>query len=269
LALATIWGIQFAPPFPYSALMLTYPLRASGLAMLAALLFCAGLATAAPAFAQEDPASLKEAQNILLMLGADIGKPDGQPGQKTVKALSDFQKQAGLPVTGKLDGKTMEALRGKREGFAGSLGGPRDKQPGGRASQRNQVESKPQAAGPAGDVDAQSLAVPTLPGQKAPLPPASLGSASGEPGQRRPVQSYASPGGPPVEEPGFEISDWLWIIPMLGIPIFLVVLWGGLRKPIPPLGAPGSAAANLARREPGFEGAQPEMAGTGRREPKL
>lgn len=238
--------------------MLIAPLRAA----LAALLLLA----AVPAKAQDD--TLKEAQNILLMLGADVGRPDGQLGQKTVKALSDFQGKSGLPVTGKLDGRTMDALRARRDSMGGTLGAPRESTPGGRASQRNQVESKPQAA-PVAPVATEELAAPpgTRRADAAPEPARRSGGSSGGPASSPRSVIAPSPGGPPVEQP-FRISDWLWILPMLGVPVFLFLLWGAFRKPIPPLGAPVETDPAAERREPGFGRAEPELAG-GRREPTL
>lgn len=227
--------------------MLITPLRAALVALL--------LLAAAPAAAQDE--SLKEAQNILLMLGADIGRPDGQAGQRTTRAITDFQSKNGLQATGKLDARTLDALRAKRDGMGGTLGAPRQSVPGGQASQRGQAEPKPQAQ-PVAPVATEELTAP--PGGRRAAPPMPDPPAAAARRQAAQVGPNAAP------EPGFEISEWLWVIPMLGIPIFLVVLWGGLRKPVPTVAA-GPAPA--ARREPGFQEPEPELAGTVRREPRL
>lgn len=65
----------------------------------------------APATTSEAPMSLKEAQMRLNRLGYDAGTPDGKMGAKTVQALRAFQQANGLPVTGKLDAATQNALR--------------------------------------------------------------------------------------------------------------------------------------------------------------
>jgi ankyrin repeat protein len=51
-----------------------------------------------------------QAQQKLKELGYDPGKPDGLWGRKTTKALKSFQRDNGLPVTGKLDQQTKEKL---------------------------------------------------------------------------------------------------------------------------------------------------------------
>ncbi len=50
--------------------------------------------------------SLKQAQEILLQKGYDIGTPDGKMGAKTRDALSQYQSEQGLRVTGRLDDAT-------------------------------------------------------------------------------------------------------------------------------------------------------------------
>jgi peptidoglycan hydrolase-like protein with peptidoglycan-binding domain len=50
------------------------------------------------------------AQEALQARGFDAGQPDGVMGPQTAGALRDFQRSNNLPVTGRLDGRTMQAL---------------------------------------------------------------------------------------------------------------------------------------------------------------
>lgn len=52
-----------------------------------------------------------QAQVRLNQLGFPIGEPDGVFGKKSVKELKLFQKSRGLPESGKLDPRTVDALR--------------------------------------------------------------------------------------------------------------------------------------------------------------
>ncbi|NRG19609.1 SEL1-like repeat protein [Rhizobiales bacterium] len=62
----------------------------------------------------EDPAEMvRRAQKMLATLGFDPGAADGQIGPRTRAAVSAFQKEAGLPVTGEIDGKLLRALLGR------------------------------------------------------------------------------------------------------------------------------------------------------------
>lgn len=55
---------------------------------------------------------IKALQARLRKLGyAGVGNPDGRFGVKTVGALSQFQAHEGIPITGKLDDETREALK--------------------------------------------------------------------------------------------------------------------------------------------------------------
>lgn len=56
-------------------------------------------------------ATIKEMQGLLNNLGFNVGTPDGIPGTKTKKAISNFQKMSGLPVTGQFDTATIAKLR--------------------------------------------------------------------------------------------------------------------------------------------------------------
>jgi predicted component of type VI protein secretion system len=61
--------------------------------------------------ATAQPMGLAEAQKLLTALGYQPGPADGSMGKRTVDALSKFQRENKLPVTGKLDAATSEALR--------------------------------------------------------------------------------------------------------------------------------------------------------------
>lgn len=57
--------------------------------------------------------SMREAQEVLQRLGYSVGTPDGVAGRRTVEALRRYQKEAGLPATGKLDAETINSLKAK------------------------------------------------------------------------------------------------------------------------------------------------------------
>lgn len=54
--------------------------------------------------------SMREAQERLNAQGYDVGTPDGAAGPRTAKALREFQKAQGIPVTGRVDAATAGAL---------------------------------------------------------------------------------------------------------------------------------------------------------------
>ncbi len=54
--------------------------------------------------------SMREAQDRLGSLGYNVGTPDGSAGPRTTRALREFQKDKGIPVTGRLDTATQDAL---------------------------------------------------------------------------------------------------------------------------------------------------------------
>ena len=53
---------------------------------------------------------VQKAQAMLNSRGFEVGTPDGVMGPKTRNAIRDFQRSAGIPVTGKVDGKLISAL---------------------------------------------------------------------------------------------------------------------------------------------------------------
>ncbi|MGI9356692.1 MAG: peptidoglycan-binding protein [Rhizobiaceae bacterium] len=65
----------------------------------------------APASAGLDQQQLvQKAQAMLNERGFDVGTPDGVIGPQTSKAISEFQRSAGIPVTGKVDKRLLKAL---------------------------------------------------------------------------------------------------------------------------------------------------------------
>lgn len=57
--------------------------------------------------------SMRDAQRRLNQLGYNVGTPDGAAGPRTTAGLRAFQQDNGLPVTGRLDAATMDALAGQ------------------------------------------------------------------------------------------------------------------------------------------------------------
>lgn len=58
---------------------------------------------------------IEEAQKILMLMGHFTRRPTGEMTPPTVEGLQKFQAQAKLPVTGKLDAATLNALRQTRD----------------------------------------------------------------------------------------------------------------------------------------------------------
>ena len=61
--------------------------------------------------APAQPMSIVDAQRKLAEFGYRPGPADGAMGRRTIDALSRFQRENGLQVTGKLDAPTIDALR--------------------------------------------------------------------------------------------------------------------------------------------------------------
>ncbi len=57
--------------------------------------------------------SMREAQQRLNEMGYNVGTPDGAAGARTTAGLRAFQRDKGLPTSGRLDAATMDALGGK------------------------------------------------------------------------------------------------------------------------------------------------------------
>ncbi|WAP67835.1 peptidoglycan-binding protein [Jiella pelagia] len=60
--------------------------------------------------------AIRNIQAILIKIGYDPGAPDGVIGDKTTEAISAFQKDAGLQVTGKVDETLIRKLLERRQG---------------------------------------------------------------------------------------------------------------------------------------------------------
>lgn len=67
-----------------------------------------------PAQAQSKD-EVEEAQKILMLTGHFARRPTGEMTPQTVEGLQKFQAEAKLPVTGKLDAATLNALRQMRD----------------------------------------------------------------------------------------------------------------------------------------------------------
>ena len=66
--------------------------------------------TSAPGAGASVNMSMRDAQVKLNELGFNVGAPDGAGGPKTTNALRAFQKDRGIPVTGRLDNATKSEL---------------------------------------------------------------------------------------------------------------------------------------------------------------
>jgi peptidoglycan hydrolase-like protein with peptidoglycan-binding domain len=82
--------------------------------IVAAALLLLPLVLPLPAQAQSKD-EIEEAQKILMLTGHFARRPTGEMTPQTVEGLQKFQTQAKLPVTGKLDAATLNALRNTRD----------------------------------------------------------------------------------------------------------------------------------------------------------
>lgn len=69
---------------------------------------------AAPVVA-ETKDEIEEAQKILMLMGKFANRPTGEMTDNTKKGLIDFQREAKLPQSGKVDAQTLSALREVRD----------------------------------------------------------------------------------------------------------------------------------------------------------
>lgn len=67
--------------------------------------------TSAPTASNAPMISLRAAQQKLNTLGYNAGTPDGAMGKGTANALREFQRDQNLPITGRLDRATSQALQ--------------------------------------------------------------------------------------------------------------------------------------------------------------
>lgn len=152
----------------------------------AVLTVLAGMA-AAPALANESSAAdVQWAQIILKEKGFNIGgRANGQMTPQTRAALSQYQKAAGLPVTGNLDSATVAKMMGDRKA-SGTVGNLASQKPG-STPKLSERDVAPRAATRAGDVHSQGgggdvMLGPIVrqppPGVTIPPPSASGGSSS-------------------------------------------------------------------------------------------
>lgn len=120
----------------------------------AVLTVLAGMA-AAPALANESSAAdVQWAQIILKEKGFNIGgRANGQMTPQTRAALSQYQKAAGLPVTGNLDSATVAKMMGDRKA-SGTVGNLASQKPG-STPKLSERDVAPRAATRAGDVHSQ------------------------------------------------------------------------------------------------------------------
>ena len=64
-----------------------------------------------PSSAQASGAdAVKTVQRLLNERGFSVGTPDGLIGPNTKKAIMEFQREANLPITGKVDQRLLAAL---------------------------------------------------------------------------------------------------------------------------------------------------------------
>ncbi len=82
--------------------------------LLATALLLLPLVLPMPAQAQSKD-EVEEAQKILMLMGHFARRPTGEMTPQTAEGLQKFQAQAKLPVTGKLDSATLNALRQTRD----------------------------------------------------------------------------------------------------------------------------------------------------------
>ncbi len=71
----------------------------------------ANSATAPAARTVKPDETVREAQTLLGKLGYDPGPADGLLGRRTVTAVREYQKDAGLPVDGKVNTRLLKSLR--------------------------------------------------------------------------------------------------------------------------------------------------------------
>jgi peptidoglycan hydrolase-like protein with peptidoglycan-binding domain len=233
--------------------------------------FCMALAVAVPALADPSIADVQWAQRLLTEKGFDIGgRANGQMTGQTRAALKAYQKSAGIPATGELDGATTARMLADRQakptgGTQGSLTAPKPGAP--RVVER---DVKPKAA-PTERVDtagggeninpAVVVGGPVDSGSFDPSAPVSRnGAMTGPDGQATP--SPLLPTGP-TESRSVSYARPLVASVLLGTLIALIGAWwlSGRRRTA---AAPEQVAASDGKRvEPTFGAAAPRAANTG------
>lgn len=201
------------------------------------LSLCLLLLIAAPLAASAQDAKLAEGQKVLLLLGQLTERPTGLPTPKSTQAIQLFQKQHNLPVTGKIDDGTLDALRNARDTTIGhSMAMP--------TAQERARQAEPAAPPPA--IPTEHLGSESL-GGTAVLPSEGRAGSSLPPSVAKPftsasplVEHTAGPTGdaPPApheEEKSYWQSDmpiWIWAAMAAGV---ILVGWGVFRRLTAPL----------------------------------
>src|SRR5262245_40469185 len=90
---------------------------------------------------------IRQAQQALGDKGYTVGKVDGVLGHRTAQALRKFQRQQGIPATGRIDGQTASALG--LPSLANQLSGKSERQPSttGKGSREHPTQQSPAAQG--------------------------------------------------------------------------------------------------------------------------
>lgn len=242
---------------------------------------------AGPALAQQPSAAdIQWAQTILKEKHYDIGgRPNGQLTPQTKSALSRYQKDHGLPVTGNLDQGTVARMMaenaGKPAATVGNLaqqkiggGGP------GQAPRTPPKEVVPRAAQRGGDVDnvgggevtlgpvvrgapgevplsSRSAATPSVhspaPGAPQAAPRASVTATTAD-GKEVPVTALSK------GEDGFSVPGWLRyaVMAVLGGTLGFIGL-GWWRSGRPSSAPPVREEPREVRREPSFTARRDEL----------
>jgi len=93
--------------------------------------------------------ALSTAQQLLSNLGYSPGNADGVMGRNTKKAIKQFQKDKGLPVTGELNDTTLQQMKktSKTQGNRGQAGNSHAAKTQGKNSQHSSGPSMGQSQG--------------------------------------------------------------------------------------------------------------------------
>ncbi|WP_207480896.1 peptidoglycan-binding domain-containing protein [Arenibaculum pallidiluteum] len=250
-------------------------LRRQAMASLLRSVVMAGgltLAAATPAAAQEaSKADIQWAQTVLKERGLYSGRENGDLNDPTRAALREFQRKAGIPVTGRLDPATTAKLMEGRQaqGTVGNLAAPKNSGTRPR-SQAETAPSRPSAA-PTTRIDGQEggeTGGGFLSRGGAVGSAGAQGSDAGAAPQAAPrsaVSGESLPGAgtaavPDAPPPGLFVPEWVRTgIAALLVLVFAVAayLWwaSGRRKPQRPL----REAPAEERREPTLGSARSEL----------
>jgi peptidoglycan hydrolase-like protein with peptidoglycan-binding domain len=189
--------------------------RGMAVAVAVALALAPVWGTAAP---PKGDADIQWAQDILRDQGYDIGgRPDGEMNDKTRAALSQYQRKAGLAVTGSLDRATTEHMLAtvKAAPTMGNLASPSAR----RAAEAARAAPPPPApkAAPKTSVQGlgggdQALTGVTFPGSVGAVPAGSAAAPTPDTAPRTAVEATpdtAAPGPALAESGRFEVPVWV------------------------------------------------------------